>query len=167
MAELLRPNIKINAPNITANPKTIAKTAGPPFIPLVYLHAPLIKIEYLMYILVYKILACNYSGYIEYIYQILKIYHSISIIGGELLQEVIEVFFISLTIILSVITLEVRSLFRASIIFAVMCVSVAILFWILGAYYVAVFQLLVYAGAMIVLLLAVVALTAGREREIK
>jgi NADH-quinone oxidoreductase subunit J len=83
------------------------------------------------------------------------------------LQEVIEVFFISLTIILSVITLEVRSLFRASIIFAVMCVSVAILFWILGAYYVAVFQLLVYAGAMIVLLLAVVALTAGREREIK
>lgn len=83
------------------------------------------------------------------------------------MQEVIEVFFISLTIILSVITLEVRSLFRASIIFAVMCVSVAILFWILGAYYVAVFQLLVYAGAMIVLLLAVVALTAGREREIK
>lgn len=83
------------------------------------------------------------------------------------MQEVLEVFFISLTIILSVITLEVRSLFRASIIFAVMCISVAILFWILGAYYVAVFQLLVYAGAMIVLFLAVVALTAGREREIK
>lgn len=83
------------------------------------------------------------------------------------MQELLEVFFISLTVVLSILTLEVKSLFRASIIFAVMCISVAVLFWILEAYYVAVFQLLVYAGAMVILLLAVVALTAGKEREMK
>lgn len=72
-----------------------------------------------------------------------------------------------MVILLSILTIEVKSLFRATVVFAVMCISIAVLFWVLGAYYVAVFQLLIYAGAMVVLLLAVIALTSGKEREMK
>lgn len=79
----------------------------------------------------------------------------------------LELFLLILVLVLSIITIEIRSLFRAILVFAVMCTSIGILFWLLGAYYVAVFQLLIYAGAMVVLLLAVIALTAGEEREMK
>lgn len=83
------------------------------------------------------------------------------------MQEIFEVFLTGLIICLSILVIEVKNLFRASIIFAIMCISTAVLFWYLGAYYVAVFQLVVYAGAMVVLLLAVIALTSGKEREMK
>lgn len=91
-----------------------------------------------------------------------SIYH-----GEKILQDFLQFFLIGLIIVFSILTVEVKNLFRATLIFAVMCISIAILFWMLGAYYVAVFQLLIYAGAMIVMLLAVVALTAGKEREMK
>lgn len=81
------------------------------------------------------------------------------------MYEFLEFFLIASIVVLSILTIEVRSLFRATLIFAVMCILTAILFWILGAYYVAIFQLLIYAGTMIVLLLAVIVLTAGKERE--
>lgn len=83
----------------------------------------------------------------------------------QVLYEFLEYLLIGSIIVLSILTIEVRSLFRATLFFAVMCISIAILFWMLGAYYVAVFQLLIYAGTMIVLLLAVIVLTAGEERE--
>ncbi len=79
----------------------------------------------------------------------------------------LEFFLIGLILVLSIIAIEIRSLFRATLVFAVMCTSIGVLFWLLGAYYVAIFQLLIYAGAMVVLLIAVIALTAGEEREMK
>jgi NADH:ubiquinone oxidoreductase subunit 6 (subunit J) len=45
-----------------------------------------------------------------------------------------------------------------------MCISLGALFWVLNATYVAVFQLLVYAGAVIVLFIATVMLTARKEQ---
>ncbi|MHA2315633.1 MAG: NADH-quinone oxidoreductase subunit J [Candidatus Hermodarchaeia archaeon] len=45
-----------------------------------------------------------------------------------------------------------------------MCVAIGTLFWLLNAPYVSLFQLLVYAGAVIVLFIATVMLTARKEK---
>jgi NADH-quinone oxidoreductase subunit J len=59
-----------------------------------------------------------------------------------------------LTIISAVFAATVKDLTRSVIAFAAMNILVAVMFYILGAPYVAVFQLLVYAGAVTVLFLA-------------
>jgi len=45
-----------------------------------------------------------------------------------------------------------------------MCITIGALFWLLNAPYVSVFQLLVYAGAVVVLFIATVMLTARKEK---
>ncbi|RLF92560.1 hypothetical protein DRN52_07810 [Thermococci archaeon] len=77
-----------------------------------------------------------------------------------------------LTLIISVLvfallSIEVKNLFHAVIFFALMCISVGAIFWTLNAPYLAVFQLAIYAGAVVALLLATVILTVGKEREMK
>ena len=44
-----------------------------------------------------------------------------------------------------------------------MCVTIGALFWLLNAPYVAVFQLLIYAGAIVALFVAAVMLTTRKE----
>jgi NADH:ubiquinone oxidoreductase subunit 6 (subunit J) len=44
-----------------------------------------------------------------------------------------------------------------------MCIAIGALFWLLNAPYVAVFQLLIYAGAIVALFLATVMLTMHKE----
>lgn len=83
------------------------------------------------------------------------------------MDSVIELILLLLIICFSIITVEIRNLIRAVIFFALTCISIGVLFWVLGAYYVAVFQMSVYAGAMVVLFLAVILLTHREEREMK
>jgi NADH-quinone oxidoreductase subunit J len=61
---------------------------------------------------------------------------------------------IILTIVAAIFAARVKDLTRGIVAFAAMNVLVAIMFYVLGAPYVAVFQLLVYAGAVTVLFLA-------------
>lgn len=68
--------------------------------------------------------------------------------------EIVSYLLIILTIITAALAIGVRDLTRAIVFFAAMNVLVAVIFYILGAPYVAVFQLLVYAGAVTVLFLA-------------
>ena len=77
---------------------------------------------------------------------------------NDLLQLALLIFSISL----AVLTVELKDMLHAVICLSGMCITLGGLFWLLNAPYVAVFQLLVYAGAMIVLFLATVMLT---ERE--
>ncbi|MEN2974619.1 MAG: NADH-quinone oxidoreductase subunit J [Candidatus Caldarchaeales archaeon] len=79
----------------------------------------------------------------------------------------LEIILIISIVCFSILTVEVKSLIHAVIFFALMCIMTGVLFWILGAYYVAVFQMLVYVGAMVVLFLAVIMLTHREERELK
>jgi len=44
-----------------------------------------------------------------------------------------------------------------------MCVAIGAIFWLLNAPYVAVFQILIYAGAVVVLFIATVMLTTRKE----
>ncbi|MFQ5758692.1 MAG: NADH-quinone oxidoreductase subunit J [Candidatus Bathyarchaeia archaeon] len=72
---------------------------------------------------------------------------------------------IVLTVLLAWLTVELKDMLHAVICLCGMCISMGALFWLLNAPYVAVFQLLVYAGAVIVLFIAVVMLTTRKEKS--
>jgi len=65
----------------------------------------------------------------------------------------IEMFIVIATVIFSFIAIEARETLHAIVSFLVMSVFLAVIFFILNAPYAAVFQLLIYAGAVVVLLL--------------
>jgi len=77
----------------------------------------------------------------------------------ELLLHSISV---ALVLVLSLLAVELRDLLKSILAFTGACIAMAIVFYLMGAVYVAVFQLLIYAGAVTVLFLA--ALHAGEER---
>ncbi len=64
----------------------------------------------------------------------------------------------------AILTVELKDILYAILSFCGMCITVGALFWILNAPYVAVFQLLVYAGAIVALFIAAVMLTTRKER---
>lgn len=78
--------------------------------------------------------------------------------------EIIEIILLVITCIFAILTVEAKDLLYAIISFASMSVTIGALFWILSAPYVAVFQILIYAGAIIVLFVAAIMLTNRRER---
>ena len=63
------------------------------------------------------------------------------------------------TCLFAILTVELKDLLHTVISLAAMAVSIGALFWILNAPYVAVFQILIYAGAIVVLFIAAVMLT--------
>jgi len=65
----------------------------------------------------------------------------------------IEMFIVIATVISAFIAIEARETLHAIVSFLVMSVFLAVIFFILNAPYAAVFQLLIYAGAVVVLLL--------------
>ncbi|RLF99844.1 MAG: hypothetical protein DRN49_03780 [Thaumarchaeota archaeon] len=84
-----------------------------------------------------------------------------------MVADLIQLILIVLTLTFAILSIEVKNLFHAIIFFALMCISIGSMFWMLNAPYLAVFQLTVYAGAVVALFLVTVTLTIGREREMK
>ena len=80
------------------------------------------------------------------------------------MYEILEIALIGLSILLSILTVELEDLLHSAISLAAMAVSIAGIYWLLSAPYVAVFQLLVYGGAVMVLFLAAIMLTV-REKK--
>lgn len=78
-----------------------------------------------------------------------------SIVWTDLVQIVLLV----LVCVLAVLAIELPDLLYAIISLGGMAVTVGSLFWLLHAPYVAVFQVLVYAGAVVVLFIAAIMLT--------
>jgi len=68
-----------------------------------------------------------------------------------------------LAIIFAVICIEIKDLLKVILTFMILNILISIVFYLIGAPYVAVFQLSVYAGGITVLLLAFMH-TAGREK---
>jgi len=68
-----------------------------------------------------------------------------------------------LTLVLGLATVELRDVLYAILSFCGMCISIGALYLLLNAPYVAVFQLLIYAGAIVALFLAAVTLTTRKE----
>jgi NADH-quinone oxidoreductase subunit J len=71
---------------------------------------------------------------------------------------------IILAVLFALLTVELKNILYAILSFCGMCITVGAVFWVLNAPYVAVFQLLIYAGAIVALFLAVVMLTIRKER---
>jgi len=76
--------------------------------------------------------------------------------------EAMELALLALTCALAILTVELKDLLYAVIALAAMSLSLGALFWLLGAPYAAVFQILIYAGATVVLLVAAVMLTSRK-----
>lgn len=68
-----------------------------------------------------------------------------------------------LTVIFALLAVEEKRILYAVMSFSGMCITIGALFWILNAPYVAVFQLLVYAGAVVTIFLAAIMLTSQKE----
>ncbi|RJS68536.1 hypothetical protein CW693_04245 [Candidatus Bathyarchaeota archaeon] len=68
-----------------------------------------------------------------------------------------------LTVAFALLTVELKDILYAILSFCGMCVTIGALFWLLNAPYVAVFQLLIYAGAIVALFVAAVMLTTRKE----
>jgi len=71
----------------------------------------------------------------------------------------VEILLIIATIVLAILTVELKNLLQASVCLFGMCILVGLIFGLLNATYVMVFQLLIYAGATMVLFISVVMLT--------
>ncbi|MCX8204157.1 MAG: NADH-quinone oxidoreductase subunit J [Candidatus Nezhaarchaeota archaeon] len=67
--------------------------------------------------------------------------------------ETLEVSLLLLTIASSIAAVEHPRLTRAIAAFLIMSIAIAVLFFLLGAYIAAFFQMLIYAGAVVVLFL--------------
>jgi len=80
------------------------------------------------------------------------------------LNTLIHLALILVALVTAVLAIRLRELNRAISSFAVFNVTLAVMFFVLGAPYVAAFQLLVYAGAVTVLFLAALH-TLGGESE--
>jgi NADH-quinone oxidoreductase subunit J len=80
-----------------------------------------------------------------------------------MVNEMLQIVLILLTVLLALLTVELKDMLHAILSMCGMCISIGALFWLLSAPYVAVFQLLVYAGAVIVLFIVTVMLTKRRE----
>ncbi len=78
--------------------------------------------------------------------------------------EVLQLVLMFFALVLAFLTVEVKRILYAVISFSGMCVVIGALFWILNAPYVAVFQILIYAGAVVTIFLAAIMLTSQRER---
>lgn len=68
-----------------------------------------------------------------------------------------------LTLVLGLVTVELRDILYAILSFCGMCITVGGLYLLLNAPYVAVSQLLIYAGAIVALFIATVMLTTREE----
>ncbi|MGD6806563.1 MAG: NADH-quinone oxidoreductase subunit J family protein [Candidatus Bathyarchaeia archaeon] len=66
-------------------------------------------------------------------------------------------------ILLAVLTIEFKNILHAVVSFCGMCIAIGGLFWLLNAPYVSVFQVLIYAGAVVAIFLAAVMLTTSKE----
>ena len=77
--------------------------------------------------------------------------------------DVVQMFLIAATLVFALLTASLRNLLQAALCFGGMCICLGALYWFLFAPYVALFQMLIYGGAVVVLFISVVMLTKGEE----
>jgi len=77
--------------------------------------------------------------------------------------DLIQFTLLMLAVVFAVVTIEIKDLIYAILFFCLMCIFIGVFYWSLSAPYVAVFQLLIYAGAVVALFVVAVMLTVRRE----
>ncbi|MEM0328935.1 MAG: NADH-quinone oxidoreductase subunit J [Nitrososphaerota archaeon] len=79
-----------------------------------------------------------------------------------MMEAVLHIAMIALTLVFAIMAAELKDMMKAVLAFMCANITMAAIFYLLGAPYLSVFQLLVYAGAVTILLLATI--HAGEER---
>lgn len=77
--------------------------------------------------------------------------------------DYLQIALLVLTLLLAITTIELKNLLYAVLSFCGMCITIGALYWLLNAPYVAVFQILIYAGAVVTIFLAALTLTKMKE----
>lgn len=67
-------------------------------------------------------------------------------------------------IVLAALSVELKNLLQASVCLLGMCIILGLIFGLLNATYVMVFQILIYAGATMVLFISVIMLTRREQK---
>ncbi len=78
------------------------------------------------------------------------------------MEAVIALILIALAVIFAVLTIELKDLVYMVFSFAIMSVAIGAYYFLLNAVYIGIFQMLVYAGAVVAMAIAVIMLTRGR-----
>ncbi len=78
-------------------------------------------------------------------------------------NSIILIILLLVVVIAAIFAIELRDLIYAAIALAILSIALAGVFWILNAPWVALFQLMIYGGAVTVLLISTVALTERFE----
>ena len=81
----------------------------------------------------------------------------------QTLDGVLQLALMVLATLQAILIVELKNILYAVISFCGMCITIGALYWLLDAPYVAVFQLLIYAGAIVALFLVAVMLTTRKE----
>jgi NADH-quinone oxidoreductase subunit J len=81
----------------------------------------------------------------------------------SMFADLVQVALMVLTIVLAIMTVELKNILYAVISFCGMCTAIGAIYWLLNAPYVSVFQLLIYAGAIVTIFLAAIMLTTRKE----
>lgn len=80
------------------------------------------------------------------------------------LEDLAHLVLLAVAIVMAVLTVEAEELLYAAMSLLGMCVALGILYWLLFAPYVAVFQFAIYAGALVVLFVSVIMLTRRSKK---
>jgi len=81
------------------------------------------------------------------------------------LEDLAHLILLAAVVVMAVLTVEAEELLYSALGLLGMSIALGILYWLLFAPYVAVFQLAVYAGAVIVLFVSVIMLTRRERNE--
>lgn len=81
------------------------------------------------------------------------------------LEDLAHLILLAFVIVMAVLTVEAEELLYSALGLLGMSVALGILYWLLFAPYVAVFQLAIYAGAVVVLFVSVIMLTKRERNE--
>ena len=81
----------------------------------------------------------------------------------EDMLETIEIILLALIVLFAILAIEQGQLIRAVLGLLGVTAGIGVIFFLMGAYHVAILQLLVYAGGIIALFIVVILLTRGVE----
>jgi len=81
------------------------------------------------------------------------------------LEDLAHLVLLAAVVVMAVLTVEAEELLYSALGLLGMSVALGVLYWLLFAPYVAVFQLAVYAGAVVVLFVSVIMLTRRERNE--
>jgi len=78
-------------------------------------------------------------------------------------EYAVALILMALAIIFAILTIELKDLVYMVFSFAIMSVAIGSFYFLLNAVYLGMFQMLVYAGAVVAMAIAAIILTRGRE----